>query len=110
MKHRRFLLSALIAVGVISPAPAQNIAAGKVKALFVCSDCHGATGVSVVENFPNLAGQKEMYLVVQLEAFKAGKRKNPEMNLIAKQLSDADIANVAAFYASQRCSPERAKK
>ncbi len=110
MKHRRFLASALVAFGVISGAHAGNIAAGKVKALFVCSDCHGATGISVVENFPSLAGQKEMYLALQLKAFKAGKRKNIEMNLIAKQLSDADIANVAAFFASQRCSPDRAKQ
>ena len=110
MKHRRFLASALVAFGVVSPAHAADIAAGRVKALFVCSDCHGATGISVVENFPNLAGQKEMYLVAQLKAFKTGKRKNPEMKYLVKLLSDADIANVAAFYASQDCSPERAKK
>ncbi len=108
--YRRFLWSALVALGVISPVYAADIAAGKTKALFVCSDCHGMTGISVVENFPNLAGQKEMYLTAQLKAFKAGKRKNPEMNLIAKQLSEADIANVAAYFAAQRCSPEPAGK
>ena len=107
MKHRQFLWSALIAFGVMSPAHAGNVAAGKAKALFVCSDCHGATGVSVIENFPSLAGQKELYLTIQLKAFKAGKRKNQEMNLIAKQLSDADIENVAAFFASQSCGPNR---
>ena len=46
----------------ISSARAANPAACKQKALLVCSDCHGTNGVSVVENFPNLAGQKEMYL------------------------------------------------
>lgn len=110
MKHRQFLLSALTAFGVISSAHAGDIAAGKAKALFDCSDCHGVTGISVVENFPNLAGQKEMYLTIQLEAFKAGTRKNQEMNLIAKQLSDADIANVAAFYASLADASNRARK
>ena len=110
MKHRQFLLIALIAFGVISTAHAGDIAAGKAKALFVCSDCHGVTGISDVENFPNLAGQKEMYLAIQLKAFKAGKRKDEEMNLIAKQLTDAEIANVAAFYASQHCSPKRAER
>ena len=108
--HSRFLLSVVVAFGVMTPVYGADIAAGKTKALFVCSDCHGMTGISVVENFPNLAGQKEMYLTVQLKAFKAGKRKNPEMNLIAKQLSEADIANVAAYYAAQRCSPEAAGK
>jgi len=110
MKHRQFLLIALIAFGVISPAHAGDVAVGKAKALFVCSDCHGVRGVSVVQNFPNLAGQKEMYLTIQLKAFKAGKRKNQEMNLIAKQLSDADIANVAAYFASLPCAPNRAQK
>lgn len=108
MKHRQFLLSALIAFGVISPAHAGDVAAGKAKARFVCSDCHGVTGVSVVQNFPNLAGQKEMYLTIQLKAFKSGKRNDEEMTPEAKQLTDADIANVAAYYSSQQCSPKRA--
>ena len=46
----------------ISSAQGADPAAGKQKVLLVCSDCHGTNGVSVVENFPNLAGQKEMYL------------------------------------------------
>jgi len=111
MKHRWFLLSALIAFGVISPAHAAgDVAAGKVKALFVCSECHGMKGVSVIANFPNLAGQKEMYLTLQLKAFRAGRRKNLEMNLIAKQLSDADIANVTAYFAGLPCAAGRAPK
>jgi cytochrome c553 len=65
---------------------------------------------SVIANFPNLAGQKKLYLTLQLKAFKAGKRKNLEMNLIAKQLSDADIANVTAYFASLPCAPNQARK
>jgi len=104
------ILIALIAFGVISTAHAGDIAAGKEKVLFVCSECHGMTGISDVENFPNLAGQKELYLTIQLKAFKAGKRKDEEMTPEAKQLTDADIANVAAFYASLQCSPKHEEK
>ncbi len=100
------VLGAFFTLGLLSPVDAADVAAGKVKAMFVCADCHGATGISVVANFPNLAGQKEMYLVAQLKAFKAGTRKNLEMNLIAKTLSEADIANVAAYFASQPCAPK----
>jgi cytochrome c553 len=103
-------LIALIAFGVISTAHAGDIAAGKEKVLFVCSECHGMTGISDVENFPNLAGQKEMYLANQLKAFKSGKRKNEDMSPVAQQLTDADIANVAAFYASLHYSPKREER
>lgn len=110
MMHRWFMLRAVMALGAILPALAADIAAGKTTALFACVDCHGLTGVSRDEYFPNLAGQKELYLTVQLKAFKAGKRKNPEMNLITKLLTATDIANVAAYFASQRCCPKRAEK
>jgi cytochrome c553 len=101
--HRLSVLSALLTLAVISPAQAADIAAGKQKALLVCSDCHGTNGVSVVENFPNLAGQKEMYLAKQLEAFRSGTRKNLEMKFIVKLLSDADIANLAAYFSKLPC-------
>ena len=97
-------LAVLAAIGWMTP-PAG--AADKAKAMLVCADCHGATGISVVANFPNLAGQKEMYLVAQLKAFRAGTRKNLEMNLIAKTLSEADIANVAAYFAGLPGAPGR---
>ncbi len=107
MKTTLLIILALIAFGGISIAHAGDIAAGKEKVLFVCSECHGMTGISDVENFPNLAGQKEMYLTIQLKAFKSGKRNDEEMAPEAKQLTDADIANVAAYYASRQCSPKR---
>ena len=107
MTLRRMVLGALLPLGFLSPVDAADVAAGKAKAMLVCADCHGATGISVVANFPNLAGQKEMYLVAQLKAFRAGTRKNLEMNLIAKQLSEADIANVAAYFAGLPGAPGR---
>lgn len=110
MQHRKFLLSVLIAFGVSLPAHAADIAAGKSQAIFACAECHGINGISVVDNFPNLAGQKELYLVTQLKAFRTGQRKFPEMNLLARQLSDADIANLAAYFSSLPATPEGAKK
>jgi cytochrome c553 len=109
MKQLKIVLSALFVFGVISPVTAGDIAAGRNAANFFCAECHGANGISVIENFPNLAGQKEAYLVAQLKAFKADRRKDPEMNLMAKQLSDADVLDVAAFYASLSCGPNRGK-
>ena len=106
MKLPQIVLGAFFTLGFLSPVDAADVAAGKVKAMFVCADCHGATGISVVANFPNLAGQKEMYLVAQLKAFRDGKRRNPEMKFLVKLLSAADIANVAAYFASLDCAPK----
>lgn len=78
---------------------AGDAAAGKAKAA-TCNACHGANGISAVPNYPNLAGQKSAYTAKQLKAFKAGERKDPTMNAMAAPLSDADIANLAAFYES----------
>ncbi|MBM3582091.1 MAG: c-type cytochrome, partial [Alphaproteobacteria bacterium] len=83
----------------LAQAPTPDLAAGKAKAEQVCAACHGANGVSVSAAIPNLAGQKQAYLASQLTAFKSGARKNAVMNAIAAQITPADIANVAAFYA-----------
>jgi len=74
-----------------------DAAAGKSKSA-VCAGCHGAKGVSVGPLFPNLAGQKEGYIVKQLKAFKSGYRKDPIMTNMAKPLSDDDVANLAAHF------------
>lgn len=81
-------------------AHAKDVEAGKARATQVCAACHGANGVSVSAEIPNLAGQKSGYLEAQLKAFKSGARKNALMNAIAAQLAPADIDNVAAFFAS----------
>ena len=65
-----------------------------------CVACHGANGVSVIPNYPNLAGQKELYLVDAIKAYRDGGRKNPIMQPMAAALSDDDIANLAAYFSS----------
>jgi len=99
MRKTVLVLGMLAAALPVSQVQAADVEAGKVKAE-PCAACHGANGVSVSDNIPNLAGQKAKYLAGQLSAFKADKRKNPVMNAIATQLSDADIADLAAFWNS----------
>lgn len=66
----------------------------------VCAACHGPKGVAVAPNFPNLAGQSATYLYVQLKQFKGGQRGDPIMSGQAANLSDADMRNLASYYAS----------
>ncbi|MCB1582839.1 MAG: cytochrome c [Marinicella sp.] len=80
-------------------AMAGDIEAGKAKAV-VCAACHGTDGISASPIWPNLAGQKEAYLVKQIKAFKSGERKDPSMAPMVAGLSDADIENLAAYFAS----------
>ena len=99
MKHQILATaSALILVASANVAIAGDAAAGKAKAAS-CNACHGANGISAIPTYPNLAGQKEAYLVKQMKAFKDGTRKDPTMNAMSKPLSDADMANIAAHYA-----------
>jgi cytochrome c553 len=82
-------------------AQAADAEAGRAKVATVCAACHGANGVSVSDAIPNLAAQRAGYIEAQLKALKEGTRKNPLMNAIAAQLSAEDMANVAAYFASQ---------
>jgi len=98
---KRQILAVVSAVTLLASANiavAADVAAGKAKAAS-CAGCHGANGVSAVPTYPNLAGQKEAYLAKQMKAFKDGTRKDPTMNAMAAPLSDADMANISAFYA-----------
>jgi YVTN family beta-propeller protein len=81
-----------------------NPVAGKAKSA-VCASCHGEAGVSATDAFPNLAGQGYTYLVKQLTAFHDGTRKDPVMEPMAKSLSSADIADLAAYYSSLPAAP-----
>lgn len=92
------LLSLMISLPVVSHA-AGDAAAGKSKAAS-CAACHGAEGISAMDQWPNLAGQKAGYLVKQMKAFRDGDRKDPMMSPMAAALSDDDIDNLAAFFSS----------
>ena len=78
---------------------AGDVKAGRMKAQ-MCQACHGMDGLSKTPDAPNIAGQTEQYLVVQLQAFKAGIRKNDAMSVVAPTLSDADIEDLAAYFSA----------
>ncbi|HHQ4929923.1 TPA: c-type cytochrome [Aeromonas hydrophila] len=81
------------------PAQAADVEAGKAKAA-VCAACHGVEGKALIPNYPHLAGQNAAYLVKQLKAFKDGSRKEPLMVPFMAPITDADMENLAAYYAS----------
>lgn len=104
----RSLLLALALAAASVAAAAQDLAAGKAKAQ-VCMVCHGALGLSNQPDAPHLAGQPEIYLAAQLRAYRSGARRHEVMGVMAKPLSDADIQNLAAWYASIRVSAAESK-
>lgn len=90
-------LSLLVSLPVMAMGDAT---AGQAKAA-VCAACHGADGNSVIPNWPKLAGQHAAYLERQLVLVKAGKRQIPEMAGIAMGLSEQDMADISAYFATQ---------
>jgi len=92
---RLFLSSLFLSL----PAAAGDAAAGASKAAS-CAACHGQKGISGNPEWPNLAGQQEKYLISQLKGFRDGGRNNALMSPMAKPLSDDDIADISAYYAS----------
>ena len=78
---------------------AGNVADGRKKAL-ACQTCHGLDGLSKIPEAPNIAGDPEQYLVRQLNAFRKGERKNDMMSIVVQQLSDQDVADLAAYFSA----------
>ncbi|MCC4263371.1 cytochrome c [Oceanimonas baumannii] len=96
---KKLMTAAAVMAMISAPAfAAGNAEAGKAKSA-VCAACHGADGISQMDIYPNLAGQKAAYLVKQLKAFKAGERNDPMMAPMAMPLSDQDMEDLAAYYA-----------
>ena len=86
------------AVGTVAPAAAEGTAPEQAA---TCVACHGETGVAPSPDFPTLAGQHADYLARSLRQYKSAERQNPIMAGFAAQLSDADIEELAAWYAGQ---------
>ncbi|WP_442876522.1 c-type cytochrome [Endozoicomonas sp. GU-1] len=98
---KKVILTLVISLGITGIAFAKgDAAAGKSKAT-TCAACHGATGVSLAPNWPNLAGQGERYLIKQITEIKDGSRSVPEMMPFVSALTTQDIADLAAYFASQ---------
>lgn len=85
-------------------AQAADIEAGRAKANAACAVCHGPNGMSMAPNAPHLAGQPAIYLSEQLRNYRSGKRPHEVMGVIAKPLTDAEIENLAAWYAAMQIS------
>ena len=79
---------------------AGDLSSGKQKVEAVCHTCHGIDGIGNIAGVPNLSGQKEDYIKIQLEAYRAGKRQHIQMSTIAQALTDEEIRNVAKWYSS----------
>ena len=97
VKIKLIVSGALLTLSLSSGA--ADIGAGKAKA-GMCAGCHGSVGISAMDMWPSLAGQKTGYLAKQLKAFRDGSRSDPVMNAQAKALTDADIDNLSAYYNS----------
>jgi cytochrome c553 len=89
-----------------TPALAADPVAGKKKVSTTCAVCHGLNGIAKLPEAPHLAGENAQYIIKQLKAFKSGERKSPQMSIVAQGLSDEDMANVAAWFASLKISVE----
>ena len=85
---------------------AGDLKAGRKKAL-ECQACHGLDGASKLAEAPNLSGQVETYLVKALNDYKSGARTNEMMSIVAAPLSDRDVADLAAWYASIQITVEK---
>ena len=80
-------------------AVAADMEVGKHKAV-KCMACHGLDGIAEVSSWPNIAGQKEEYLIKQLHAFRDGERQDPAMQPMVRTLTEKDIQDLAAYYSN----------
>ena len=97
------IAAALAVTALLAMSPAAQAAdrsAGEKLATERCVACHGADGNTPIDpSYPKLGGQYADYLVVAMKAYRADRRKNAIMGAQAKPLSNADIENLAAYYA-----------
>lgn len=104
----KLTLAFVILAGLSANALAGDPAAGKPLTV-VCAGCHGEDGNSVVPQFPKLAGQNEKYLIKQIYDIRDMRRPVPTMMGLVDNYTDEQIADIAAYYASQVPSPGQAQ-
>ncbi len=87
---------------VLTPGPVPANAPPAPAAVAICAACHGATGISAVANYPNLAGQHADYLKREIAEYKDGGRKNAIMSGMAATIKDADVDALADYFSKMR--------
>jgi cytochrome c553 len=97
-------IAAYFAGNVLQPAPAPASAPPAPAAVAVCAACHGPTGISIVPNYPNLAGQHADYLKREIAEYKDGGRKNAIMSAMAATIKDSDVEALADYFSRMRPS------
>jgi cytochrome c553 len=102
MKKLSFALLVFAALNAF----ADDVTLGRAKADMACALCHGPTGIATLPNAPNLAGQQAIYLSEQLKAYRSGRRHNEVMGVISKPLTDAEIAQLSAWYSAIKVTVE----
>lgn len=106
---KNVLITALLVLGVANQALAADAAAGK-SLTTACGACHGADGNSPAPNFPKLAGQNAKYLIKQMKDIKSGARQVAVMAGQLDNMSEKQIADIAAYYSSQTMKLGAAKE
>jgi cytochrome c553 len=95
----RCALPAIVIAALIIPPLARAADDDAVKAKAeACAGCHGENGISTTENIPSLAGQPDQFIQWQLVFFRAGTRKNEQMQPIAEQIENADVRSLGAYF------------
>ncbi|MGK9171596.1 cytochrome c [Inquilinus limosus] len=93
---------AVVIVAFPALAHSADIKTGRALAAARCQTCHGIDGIATIPEAPNLAGENEIYLQAQLHAFRTGQRQHEIMSIVAKDLTDEEIIDLAAWYAAIR--------
>jgi cytochrome c553 len=102
VQGRAMQMVALLAIGttlVADACAAQDSAAGRQLAL-QCQACHGLDGLAKIPGAPHIGGQPKEYLIKAMGDYKTGARKDDMMSVVMPQVSDKDIATLAAYYSS----------
>ena len=96
MQITAFLIAILLLASTGTSAEAGDLS----DVIVQCAACHGADGIARSADVPHLAGQQELYLFNQIKAFRSGARPHKEMRYMSRQLSDAEMREIARLYAA----------
>ncbi|MGD9658161.1 MAG: cytochrome c [Methylocystis sp.] len=94
------ITACLLPILFIIPSAERAHAGDVSEVLAQCAACHGVEGIAKSADVPHLAGQQELYLFNQIKAFRSGARPHKEMRYMSRRLSDAEMREIARYYAS----------